>query len=91
MGQKAELVTSSFCFQTPANFALFVAQKPDQTLVSQSIQNLSRNRTWLQNAVAANSYVKTDRMSNQQKYEFVGDIFCILSFLGGHDQISPKT
>jgi hypothetical protein len=38
--QKAELVTYSFCIQTPACFALFVAQKPDQTLVSQSVQNL---------------------------------------------------
>jgi hypothetical protein len=30
-------------------------------------------------------------MSNQQKAEFVGDIFHIRSFWGGHGEISPKT
>jgi hypothetical protein len=30
-------------------------------------------------------------MSNQQKVKFVGDIFCIPSFWGGHGKVSPQT
>jgi hypothetical protein len=30
-------------------------------------------------------------MSNQRKAEFVGDIFCMRSFWGGHGKILPIT
>jgi hypothetical protein len=68
-----------------------VAQKPDQTPVVQSIHNLSRSETELQHTVATKLYVETGRMSNQQKAEFVGNIFLYNVSGGGHDKISPKT
>jgi hypothetical protein len=89
--QKAELFTSRCCFQTPASFTLLMAQKPDQTLVSQYVKNLPTNRTWLQNTVATKPYVKMGCMSTQLKAEFVGDIFHIRSFWGGYGKILPKT
>jgi hypothetical protein len=52
-----------------------MAQKPDQTLVSQSVKNLPKNRIWLQNTIATKPYVKMGRMSTHLKAEFVGDIF----------------
>jgi hypothetical protein len=54
-----------------------VAQKPDETPTVQSVHNLSRTEVGHQNAIAAKQYVETGHMSNQQKAEFVGDIFCM--------------
>jgi hypothetical protein len=88
---KAELVIFRTSIQTPASFTHHVAQKPDQTPVYQSVQNLPRTGTWIQNAIATKPYVKTGRMSNQKKAEFVDDIFHIWSFWRGHGEISPKT
>jgi hypothetical protein len=88
--RKAEPVTFRFHVQTPASFTLFVAQKPNQTFVSQTVQNLPRNRTGIHNAVGTKPYVKIGHMSDQQKAEFVDNIFCIRSFWGGHDKILPK-
>jgi hypothetical protein len=39
--------------------------------------NLSITETELQSTVATKPYVKMSRMSNQQKAEFAGDVFCI--------------
>jgi hypothetical protein len=36
-------------------------------------------------------YIEMSRMSNQQKSEFVDDMFHMRSFWGGHGEISPKT
>jgi hypothetical protein len=88
---KAELVIFRTSIQTPASFTHHVAQKPDQTPVYQSVQNLPRTGTWIQNAIATKLYVKTGRMSNQKKAEFVDDIFHIWSFWRGHGEISPNT
>jgi hypothetical protein len=89
--RKADLVIFRSSIQTLASLTHFVAQKPDQTPAVQSVHNLSRTEAGHQNAVAAKPYVKTGHMSNQEKFEFIGDIFCILSFWGGHGEISPKT
>jgi hypothetical protein len=43
------------------------------------------------NPVTIKPCIRIGRMSNQKKAEFVGDIFCIQSFWGGHDKILPKT
>jgi hypothetical protein len=36
-------------------------------------------------------YAETSRMSNQRKAEFVGDLFRMQSFWGGHSEISART
>jgi hypothetical protein len=56
-----------------------------------SILNVFRTRAGLQNAVTTEPYAKMSHMSNQRKAEFVGDIFCMRSFWGGHGDISPRT
>jgi hypothetical protein len=48
-------------------------------MYTQSVQNLPRTGTLHQNAVATKLYFETGHMSNQQKAEFVGDIFHIWS------------
>jgi hypothetical protein len=68
-----------------------VVLKPDRTPAVQSVHNLSRAETGFQNAVATKPYVKMGRMTNQQKPEFVGDIFCLRSFWGGYGKIPAKT
>jgi hypothetical protein len=75
--QKAEFVTFMTGIQIPVSFTHLVAQKPDQAPYTQSVQNLPRTETRLQNAVETKLYVKTGHMSNQRKSEFVGDIFGI--------------
>jgi hypothetical protein len=75
--RKADLVIFRSCIQTLAGLTHFVAQKPDKTPTVQSVYNLSRTEVGHQNAIAAKQYVETGHMSNQQKAEFVGDIFCI--------------
>jgi hypothetical protein len=52
---------------------------------------MSRTKAGFQNAVTNELYIKMSRMSNQWKEEFVGDIFHMRSFWGGHDKISPRT
>jgi hypothetical protein len=75
----------------PSKSHYYVAQKPDQAPVYQSLHNLSRTGARLQKSVETKPYVKSGHMSNQQKAEFVDDIFCIQSFWEGHGKISPKT
>jgi hypothetical protein len=91
--RKADLVSFRSDIQTLATLIQLVAQKPDRTLAVQSINNLSRIETGLQNAIMTKPYVKMGRMSNQQKVEFIGDIFRIRSFWGGggYGKISTKT
>jgi hypothetical protein len=89
--RKADLVSFRSCIQTLASLTHFVAQKPDQTPAVQSVHNLSRTEAGIQIALASKPYVKTGRVSNQQKAEFGGDIFSIQSFWEGHGEISPKT
>jgi hypothetical protein len=89
--QKADLVSFRRCIHTLGRLTHFVALKPDQTPSVQSIHNLSRTKAGFQNVVTTKTYVKTGCMSTQQKAEFIGNIFCIRSFLGGHGEILPKS
>jgi hypothetical protein len=75
--RKADLESSRISIQTLASLTHLVASKPDQTPAVQSVHNLSRIETDLQSTVAIKPYVETSHMSNQQKAEFIGDIFCI--------------
>jgi hypothetical protein len=88
--QKADLISSRIGIQTRASLTYLVAQKPDQTPAVQSVHNPSRTETELQNTIATKLYVEMSCMSNQQKDEFVGDVFHIRSFWRGHGEISPK-
>jgi hypothetical protein len=88
--RKADLVSFRSRIQTLASLTHFVALKLDQTPAVQSIHNLSRTEAGLQNAIATKPYSETGRISNQQKAEFVGNIFHIRSFCGGHGEILPK-
>jgi hypothetical protein len=60
-------------------------------LYTQSIQNLSSTETWHQNSVVTKVYAELGHKSNQQKAEFVDDIFHTQSFWGGHGKILLKT
>jgi hypothetical protein len=57
----------------------------------QSVQIVSRTKVGFQNAITTDPFVKMSHMSNQQKDEFVGDIFRMRSFSKGHGELSPKT
>jgi hypothetical protein len=68
-----------------------MAQKPDRATTVQSVHNVSRTKAGIQNAVTTEPYIKMSHMSNQRKAEFVGDIFLMRSFSGGHGKSLPKT
>jgi hypothetical protein len=89
--RKADLISFRSCIQTLASLTHFVALKPDRIPAVQSVHNVSRAEAGIQNAVPTKPHVKMSRMSNQQKAEFVSDIFCMRSFWRGHGKISPKT
>jgi hypothetical protein len=89
--RKSDLISFRSCIRILACLTHFGAQKPDRTPAVQSVHNLSRTEIGVQNTVATKPYVKMDHMSNQQKSEFVGEIFHIWSFWGGHDEILSKT
>jgi hypothetical protein len=89
--RKAGSISIRSCIQTLASLTHLGAQKPDQATAIQSIHNVSRSKAGLQNAVTTEPYIKMSHMSNQQKAEFVGDIFRMRSFWGGHGKISPRT
>jgi hypothetical protein len=74
---KADLESSRISIQTLVSLTHILAQKPDQTPAVRSVHNLCRTETEIQSTVATKPYVKTSRMSNQRKAEFVGDVFCI--------------
>jgi hypothetical protein len=75
--RKADLEFFRSVIQTLATLTHLVAQKPDQTPAVQSVHNLSRSEAGLQNTIATKPYGKTGHMSNQQKSEFIGNIFRI--------------
>jgi hypothetical protein len=52
---------------------------------------VSETKAGLQNAVTTKPYIEMSHMSNQRKVEFIGKIFCMQSFWGGHGKIPPKT
>jgi hypothetical protein len=91
VGIRKLIVTFRTGIQTPASFTHLLAQKPSQAPVypvcPESVQHWNLN--W--KSVATKLYVKTGRMSNQQKAEFVVNIFCIQSVWGSHGEVSPKT
>jgi hypothetical protein len=88
--RKADLESSRIDIHTLASLTHLVAQKPDQTSAVQSVHNLSRTEIDIQSTVATKPYVATSHMSNQQKAEFVGNVFHIQSFWGGHGKILSK-
>jgi hypothetical protein len=61
--------------RTLASLTHHMAQKSDRATAVQSVHNVSRTKAGLQNAVTTEPYIKMSHMSNQQKDEFVGDIF----------------
>jgi hypothetical protein len=89
--QKADSISFRSCIRTPASLTHHMAQKPDRTTVIQSIHSVSRTKAGLQNAVTTEPYIEMSCMSNQRKAEFIGDIFRMQSFWGGHGEISPIT
>jgi hypothetical protein len=89
--RKADLESSRIVIQTLASLTYLVVQKPNQMHAVQSVHSLSRTETEIQSTVATKPYVETSCMSSQQKSEFVGNIFHIRSFWGGHGEILPKT
>jgi hypothetical protein len=88
--RKADSISFRSCIRTLASITHFVAQKPDRTNAIRSVLNVFRTEAELQNAVTTKPYVERGRMSNQQKAEFIGDIFHMRSCWGGHGEISPK-
>jgi hypothetical protein len=79
---KADLMSFRSCIRTLASLTHFVALKPDRTPAVQSVHNVSRAEPGIQNAATTKPYVKMRHMSNQQKAEFVRDIFHMRSFWG---------
>jgi hypothetical protein len=67
-----------------------MAQKPNRTTAIQSVHNVSKTKAGIQNAATTEPYIKMSRMSNQRKAEFIGDIFHMQTFWGGHGEISQK-
>jgi hypothetical protein len=88
---KADSIFFISCIRALACLTHLVAQKPDRTTAIQSVHNMSRTKAGLQNAVTTELYIKMSHMSNQRKAEFVGDLFCMQSFWGGHGEIWPRT
>jgi hypothetical protein len=89
--RKAQFVPPDFVFWPLQVSPILWPKNMTKNLYTQSVHNLCSTKTWFQKSIATKLYVETDRMSYQQKSEFVGDIFCIQSFWGGHGKISPKT
>jgi hypothetical protein len=78
--RKADIISFRSCIQTLENLTHFMTQKPNRTPAVQSVHNQSRTETGIQNTVVTKPYVEMSPMSNQQKSEFVSNIFWIRSF-----------
>jgi hypothetical protein len=78
--RKANSISFRSCIRTLVSLNHLVAQKPDRTTAIQSVYNVSRTKARLQNVVTTKPPVEMSRMSNQQKVEFVGNIFHRWSF-----------
>jgi hypothetical protein len=89
--RNANSISFRSCIRNLASITHLVAQKPDRTTAIQSVHNVSKTKAGLQNAITTEPYIEMSRMSNQWKAKFVGDIFCMRSFWGGHDKISLRT
>jgi hypothetical protein len=89
--RKADLVYLRSGIHTLATLTYLVSQKPDRTHAVQSVDNLSRTETRIQNAIVTKPYVEMGCISNQRKAEFVRNIFRIRSFCGGHGKFLPNT
>jgi hypothetical protein len=75
MRRKADSIAFRSCIRTLASLTYLVAQKPDRTAAIQSVHNMFRTRVRIQNAVTTERYAEMSRINNQQKAEFVGDLF----------------
>jgi hypothetical protein len=89
--RNADSISFRSCIRTLAGLTHHMTQKPYRATVVQSVYNVSRTRAGLQILVTTEPYIKISRISNQRKAEFIGNIFCMRSFWGGHGEISPKT
>jgi hypothetical protein len=89
--RKADLIPIRSSIRALASLTHVAAQKPEQTPTFQSVHPVSRTEAGLEIAVTTKPYAKMSRMSNQQKAEFISDIFHMQRFCGGHGKISPKT
>jgi hypothetical protein len=56
--QNADLISFRCCIQTLASLTHFRAEKPDQTPAVQSVHNLSRTETGVQNTIVTKPYVE---------------------------------
>jgi hypothetical protein len=88
---KADSISFGSCIRTLASLTYHMAQKPDRTTAIQAVNYMSRTKAGLQNAVTTEPYIKMSHMSNQRKAEFVGDIFHMRSFWGGHGENFAKS
>jgi hypothetical protein len=77
--------------QTLATLTHHGAQKPDWTPAFQFVYSLWITDAEIQNAITTKPHVKMNRMTHQQKAKFVGDIFYMRCFCGGHGEILPRT
>jgi hypothetical protein len=75
--RQADSISFISCIRTLASLSHLVAQKSDRTNAMQSVLNVSRTEAEIQIAVTTKPYAEMSRMSNQQKAEFVSDIFCM--------------
>jgi hypothetical protein len=73
--RKADSIYFRSCIRTLASLTHLVAQKSGRTATIQSVHNVFRTRVRHQNAVTTEPYAETSCMSNQQKAEFIGDLF----------------
>jgi hypothetical protein len=88
---KADLEFSRIGIQTLASLTHLSPLNLRISFLHQSVQNQFSTVTRFQKSVVTKPYVEMSHMSNQQKAEFVSDVFHIRSFWGGHGEISPKT
>jgi hypothetical protein len=88
--RKADSISFRSCIRPLSCLTHHMAQKSDRAIAVQSVQNVPRTKAGLQITVTTEPYIKMSHMSNQRKAEFVGDIFHMRSFWGGHGEISPK-
>jgi hypothetical protein len=88
---KAYSISFRRCIRTLASLTHLMAQKPDRATAIQSVHNVFRTKAGLQNTITTEPYIEMSCMCNQRKAEFVGDIFRMRSFWGGHGKISPRT
>jgi hypothetical protein len=73
--QKADSISLKSGIRTLASLTHHMAQKPDWATVIQSVQNMSRTKAGIQNAVMTEPYIKMSRMSTSGKLSSLATFF----------------